>query len=86
MVAQLRARPGGDGIAVTLGDMTTTSVEGALRLVHLVYDTIGNVESQDRQVACLANAAAHLEPGGFFVTEMVVPDLPPSRSGPGRQP
>ena len=75
MVAQLRAKPGGDGIPVTLGDMTTTLVEGAFRLVYLVYNTIGNVETQDRQVACFANAAAHLEPGGCFVIEMVVPDL-----------
>jgi SAM-dependent methyltransferase len=75
MVAQLRSKPGGDDIAVTLGDMTTTSVEGAFRLVYLVYNTIGNVETQDRQVACFENAAAHLEPGGCFVVEMVVPDL-----------
>jgi SAM-dependent methyltransferase len=75
MVAQLRSKPGGDDIPVTLGDMTTTSVEGAFRLVYLVYNTIGNVETQERQVACFENAAAHLEPGGSFVVEMVVPDL-----------
>lgn len=75
MVAQLRAKPGGDGIPVTLGDMTTTRVEGAFRLVYLVYNTIGNVETQDRQIACFENAAAHLEPGGCFVIEMMVPDL-----------
>src|SRR3546814_11565553 len=44
-------------------------------LVYLVFNTIGNVETQDRQVACFANAAAHLEPGGAFVIELVVPDL-----------
>ena len=75
MVAQLRAKPGGDCIAVTLGDMTTTVVEGSLRLVYLVYNSTGNVETQDRQIACFENAAAHLEPGGCFVIEMVVPDL-----------
>jgi SAM-dependent methyltransferase len=75
MVAQLRAKPGGDAIAVTVGDMTTTRVEGAFRLVYLIYNTIGNVETQARQVACFENAAAHLEPSGFFLIEMVVPDL-----------
>jgi SAM-dependent methyltransferase len=75
MVAQLRAKPGGDAIPVTIGDMATTRVEGAFRLVYLLYNTIGNVETQDRQVACFANAAAHLEPGGCFVIEVVVPDL-----------
>lgn len=44
-------------------------------LVHLLCNTIGNVETQDRQVACFANAAAHLEPGGHFVIEVGVPDL-----------
>jgi SAM-dependent methyltransferase len=75
MVAQLWARPGGDAIPVTIGDMATTRVEGAFALVYLVYNTIGNVETQDRQVACFANAAAHLEPGGCFVIEVGVPDL-----------
>jgi SAM-dependent methyltransferase len=75
MVAQLRAKPGGDAIPVTIGDMTTTRVEGAFQLVYLIYNTIGNVETQDRQVACFENAANHLEPGGSFVIEMVVPDL-----------
>ena len=75
MVAQLRAKPGGDAIRVTMGDMTTARAEGVFRLVYLVYNTIGNVETQDRQVACFANAAAHLEPGGCFVIENVVPDL-----------
>jgi len=75
MVAQLRLRPGGDTIPVTIGDMTTTRIDGAFRLVYLVYNTIGNVETQDRQVACFTNAAAHLEPGGCFVIEVGVPDL-----------
>ena len=75
MVAQLRSKPGGEGIDVTIGDMTTTRVEGAFSLVYLVYNTIGNVETQDRQVACFTNAAAHLAPGGCFVVEVGVPDL-----------
>jgi SAM-dependent methyltransferase len=75
MVAQLRAKPGGDAIPVTIGDMATTRADGVFRLVYLVYNTIGNLESQDRQVECFANAAVHLEPGGCFVVEVGVPDL-----------
>lgn len=75
MVAQLRAKPDGDAIPVVIGDMTTTRVEGAFRVVYLVFNTIGNVETQERQVACFANAAAHLAPGGCFVIEVGVPDL-----------
>jgi SAM-dependent methyltransferase len=82
MVAQLRAKPGGDAIPVTVGDMATTRVDGSFRLVYLIYNTIGNVETQDRQVACFANAAAHLDPGGCFVVEVGVPDL--RRLAPGQ--
>ena len=75
MVDQLRAKPGGDGIDVVIGDMTSAELDGTFRLVYLVFNTIGNVETQDRQIACFANAAAHLEPGGSFVVEVGVPDL-----------
>jgi SAM-dependent methyltransferase len=75
MAGRLREKDPGERVEVTLGDMTTERVDGRFRLVYLVYNTIGNVETQDRQVACFLNAAAHLEPGGRFVVEMVVPDL-----------
>jgi hypothetical protein len=75
MVEQLRAKPGGTDIPVTLGDMSTTRVEGSFRLVYLVFNTIVNLTSQDAQVDCFANAAAHLEPGGCFVVEVGVPQL-----------
>ena len=75
MVAQLRAKPGGDAIPVTIGDIATTRVDGSFRVVYLVYNTINNLTTQDAQVACFENAAAHLEPGGCFVVEVGVPDL-----------
>src|SRR5205814_1945662 len=75
MVEQLRAKPGADAIPVTVGDMTTTRVPGTFTLVYLVANTIMNVTTQDDQVAVFANAAAHLEPGGCFVVEVIVPQL-----------
>lgn len=75
MVDQLRAKDGGQRVEVTMGDMATTRVPGVFRLVYLVFNTIGNLTTQDQQVACFANAAAHLEPGGFFVIEVEVPNL-----------
>jgi SAM-dependent methyltransferase len=75
MLAQLRAKPAADMIEVALGDMTTTRVGGSFRLVYLVFNTINNLTTQDAQVACFENAAAHLEPGGCFVIEVGVPDL-----------
>lgn len=75
MVEQFEAKAGADAVPVTIGDMTTTRVGGSFRLVYLVFNTIGNLVTQDQQVACFANAAAHLEPGGCFLIEVGVPDL-----------
>src|SRR6478672_6984697 len=80
MVARLRAKPGGADIPVVIGDMTSATIDGAFSLVYLVYNTIENLTSQDAQVACFGNAAAHLSPGGCFLIETGVPGvrtLPP---------
>jgi SAM-dependent methyltransferase len=75
MVARLRAKPGGDAIGVTIGDIATTRVDGTFSLAYLVFNTIMNLTTQEAQVACFANVAAHLAPGGCFVVEVMVPDL-----------
>ncbi len=81
MVQELRRRPGGGDLDVVIGDIASTRVEGSFRLVYLVFNTIGNLTSQQAQVACFANAAAHLEPGGEFVVEVGVPELRRLRPG-----
>jgi SAM-dependent methyltransferase len=75
MVARLRAKPGGDQIDVTIGDFATARVAGTFALAYLVFNTIMNLTTQDAQVACFRNVAAHLEPGGCFVIEVRVPAL-----------
>jgi hypothetical protein len=40
-----------------------------------VRNTITNLTTQEEQVACFRNAAAHLEPGGCFVIENYIPEL-----------
>jgi SAM-dependent methyltransferase len=75
MLARLRAKPGADEIEVAVGDFSTTRVAGEFSLVYLVYNTIFNLVTQDAQVACFENVAAHLEPGGCFVIEVGLPDL-----------
>jgi len=75
MAEQLRAKPGADAVPVMLGDMTTTRVAGTFKLVYLVANTIMNVTTQEEQLAVFANAAAHLEPAGCFVVEVIVPQL-----------
>jgi hypothetical protein len=73
MVAQLRAKPGGDGLAVTIGDFADVPVDGSYSLVYLVYNTFFNLLTQDAQVRCFGNVAAHLDDGGTFVVEAFVP-------------
>jgi SAM-dependent methyltransferase len=74
MVDRLRAKPGGDVIRITLGDMAEVGVPGPFRVVYLVFNTLFGLLSQERQAACFRNVARVLEPGGLFVVECFVPD------------
>jgi SAM-dependent methyltransferase len=75
MIAELRAEPGGQAVDATIGDFAVTRVDGTFRLVYLIRNTITNLTTQDAQVDCFRNAAAHLDPGGFFVIELYIPEL-----------
>lgn len=50
MVDQLRAKLRGADLIVEIGDFTSARVAGEFDLVYLVYNTIGNVTTQDGQV------------------------------------
>jgi len=75
MLARLQEKPGGDQIPVTVGDIATTRVDGSFQLVYLIYNTIMNLTTRESQVSCFRNAAAHLQPGGRFVIETMIPEL-----------
>ena len=75
MVSRLRAKPDGDTVAVTIGDFATTRVDGTFSVAYLVFNTIMNLTTQEAQVNCFRNVAAHLNPGGCFVIEVGIPDL-----------
>jgi SAM-dependent methyltransferase len=75
MVERLRAKPGGEAIGVTIGDFATARPDGTFSLAYLVRNTIMNLTSQAAQIACFQNVADHLEPGGCFVIEVMVPEL-----------
>ncbi|MFI7604671.1 class I SAM-dependent DNA methyltransferase [Micromonospora sp. NPDC049366] len=75
MVDQLRRKASPAEIPVVVGDMATTTVPGEFSLVYLVYNSIGNLRTQDEQVECFRNAARHLAPGGRFVIELWVPGI-----------
>ncbi len=73
MVAQLRGKPGGDKLDVTIGDFSDVGVPGRYRVVYVVFNTLFNLLTQDDQVRCFENVAAHLEEDGVFVVEAFVP-------------
>jgi SAM-dependent methyltransferase len=75
MVQRLRAKPGGELVTVTIGDMADVPVRGPFALVYLVFNTLFGLLTQDRQAACFHNVARVLDPDGVFVIECFVPDL-----------
>ena len=75
MVDQLRAKPGGDQISVTIGDFADMPVPGLYRLIFVVFNTMFNLITQEDQVRCFENAAAHLTDDGSFVIEANVPSF-----------
>ncbi len=75
MAAKLQKKPGGSAIPVAIGDMAEVRLNDTFDLIYLVFNTIFNLTTQEAQVRCFHNAARHLNPGGLFVVETVVPDL-----------
>jgi SAM-dependent methyltransferase len=73
MVARLRAKPGGDQIAVTMGNFADVALPGSYALIYVVFNTLFNLLTQDEQVRCFENVAARLTAGGSFVVEGGVP-------------
>ena len=73
MVARLRAKPGGAQIAVTMGDFAEVAAPGTYRLIYVVFNTLFNLLTQDKQVDCFKNVAAHLTEDGLFVVEGAIP-------------
>jgi SAM-dependent methyltransferase len=82
MVDRMREKPDGEGVEVTIGDMSRVTTGRSYGLVYLVYNTIGNLLTQDDQVRCFENAARHLTEDGVFVLECRIPAAP---AWPGHQ-
>ena len=82
MVERLRAKPGGAGLSVSIGDFADVGVEGRFSLVYVVFNTFFALLSQEDQVRCFANVAQRLQERGAFVVEAFVPD--PTRLAAGQ--
>jgi SAM-dependent methyltransferase len=74
MVAKMHAKPGGEELPVTIGDMADVPVQGPYPLVYLVFNTLFNLVDAQRQADCFRNVARVLAPGGAFVIETFVPN------------
>ena len=81
MVDRLREKPGGESVHVVIGDMARVDMGRKYGLVYLVYNTIGNLLTQDDQVRCFENATRHLADDGVFVLECRVPSAPARPGG-----
>jgi SAM-dependent methyltransferase len=73
MLDRLREKPGGETLGITLGDIADVPVEGRYRLVYIVFNSLFNLLTQDDQVRCFENVAAHLDDDGAFVVEAFTP-------------
>jgi SAM-dependent methyltransferase len=75
MVARLRSKPGGAAIPVTIGDFADLPVSGYFSLIYVVFNTFFGLLTQEDQIRCVANCAAHLDDGGALLIEAFYPDL-----------
>lgn len=75
MVSRLRAKPGGEAIPVAMGDFAEVDVDDTFPLIFLAFNTLFGLLTQERQVECFQNVAAHLQPGGCFIIDCFVPDV-----------
>lgn len=75
MVAKLRTKPEGAGIPVTMGDFAEVGVDARFSLIFVAFTTFFGLLTQEDQVRCFRNVAAHLADKGVFVIQAFVPDL-----------
>jgi SAM-dependent methyltransferase len=75
MVEKLRAKAGGEGIPVSIGDFAELDIEEEFFLVYVVFNTFFALLSQEDQVRCFSSVGRRVREGGVFVIEAFVPDM-----------
>lgn len=73
MLEQLAAKDPKGNVTTTHGDMTTTRVDDSFDIVLIAYNTLLYLPEQAQQIACLRNAAAHLNDHGTLVIDVYDP-------------
>ena len=81
MITAMRKKPGGDKVGVEMGDMEKVDVAGEFSLIFVVFNTFFQLYSQESQLNCFRNVAAHLAPGGRFLIHGFVPDMSTVEAG-----
>ena len=76
IAAKMQAKPGGDAIPVTIGDLSEFSIAGGRKfsLIYVVFNTLFQATSQEAQVQCFRSVASNLTDEGVFLVEAFVPD------------
>ena len=75
MIDRLKAKPESERIDVQLGSFGDFHLEQKFQLIYVVFNTIFLLTTQQGQVDCFRNVAAHLTDEGCFVIEAFVPNL-----------
>jgi SAM-dependent methyltransferase len=75
MVAQLRKKPGGEEIPVTMGNFAEVDFGGKFPIIFLAFNTIFGLLTQEDQLRLFENVAKQLTEDGVFLIEAFVPDL-----------
>ena len=77
MLERLAAKPGGDQVTATLGDMAALDLRqpGPFAVAFVAFNTFFNLGSADAQRRCLARVAEVLRPDGVLVIEAFVPPV-----------
>jgi len=75
MLEQLRAKPGGRALTLTVGDMAELELVDPppFAVVFVAFNTFFNLSTPAAQRRCLERVAALLAPEGLFVLEAFVP-------------
>jgi SAM-dependent methyltransferase len=75
MLDRLRAKPGGDALTLTCGDMAELELADppSFAVVFVAFNTFFNLGTEAAQRRCLDRVASVLAPDGWFVLEAFVP-------------
>lgn len=76
MLSRLSERDVDALATVTTGDMVSGLPNGPFSLVFVAYNTLFNLTADGEQQACFRAVSERLSPGGRFVVEAFVPEVP----------